>query len=135
VQQLLFSSKCVPHVFATSKQQQVTCWRLTLLLNFMYWDAGAGGGDALIVQQQQQQLLSSSGTSSSSSRKAGSALQRSTLLPALPNRQQPEVLQDGTWFPASLSSQHDINCVLTQQPGKLRTKDIKASGRHGLASL
>jgi hypothetical protein len=76
-------------------------------------------------QQQQQQHLSSSGTSSS--KKAGSTLQRSTLLPALPNRQQPEVLQEGTWFPASLSSQHDINCVLTQQPGKLRTKDIKAS--------
>jgi hypothetical protein len=90
----------------------------------MYRNAGAGGGDAFTVQQQH---LSSSGTSCSSSRKAGSTLQRSTLLPALPNRQQPEVLQEGTWFPASLSSQHDINCVLTQQLGKLRTKDIKAS--------
>ncbi|KAF6259574.1 hypothetical protein COO60DRAFT_995334 [Scenedesmus sp. NREL 46B-D3] len=88
---------------------------------------GAGGGDAFTVQQQQQQQqqqLSSSGTSS---RTAGSKLQRSTLLPALPSRQQPEVLQEGTWFPASLSSQHDVNCVLTQQPGKLRTKDMKGA--------
>ena len=81
--------------------------------------AGAGGGDAYTVQQKQTQLTSSS--------RAGSTLQRSTLLPALPNRQQPEVLQGDTWFPASLSTQHDINCVLTQQPGKLRTKDIKVS--------
>ncbi|WIA30506.1 hypothetical protein OEZ86_000590 [Tetradesmus obliquus] len=80
---------------------------------------GAGGGDAYTVQQKNTQLTSSS--------KAGSTLQRSTLLPALPNRQQPEVLQGDTWFPASLSTQHDISCVLTQQPGKLRSKDIKTA--------
>uniref|UniRef100_A0A383WQ08 HYDIN/VesB/CFA65-like Ig-like domain-containing protein n=1 Tax=Tetradesmus obliquus TaxID=3088 RepID=A0A383WQ08_TETOB len=80
---------------------------------------GAGGGDAYTVQQKQTQLTSSS--------KAGSTLKRSTLLPALPNRQQPEVLQGDTCFPASLSTQHDINCVLTQQPGKLRSKDIKTA--------
>lgn len=89
----------------------------TLLASGLCPTPGAGGGDAYTVQQKNTQLTSSS--------KAGSTLQRSTLLPALPNHQQPEVLQGDTWFPASLSTQHDINCVLTQQPGKLRSKDIK----------
>lgn len=28
-------------------------------------------------------------------------------------------------------SQHDVNMLLNQRPGKLQTKDIKASGRRG----
>jgi hypothetical protein len=96
-----------------------------LLVNCAH-TAGAGGGDAYTVQQKQQRQQQRQQQSLNGS-KASSTLQRSTLLPALPNRQQPEVLQGDTWFPASLSTQHDINCVLTQQPGKLRTKDIKVS--------
>jgi hypothetical protein len=97
---------------------------LQSLTGELWCAAGAGGGDAYTVRQQQQQTLGSSS-------KTVSTLQRSTLLPALPNWQQPEVLQGDTWFPATLSTQYDVNCVLTQQPGKLRTKDIKVSWTDG----
>eukprot|EP00879_Flechtneria_rotunda_P015739 GHRR01016461.1.p1 GENE.GHRR01016461.1~~GHRR01016461.1.p1 ORF type:complete len:388 (+),score=120.53 GHRR01016461.1:480-1643(+) len=33
----------------------------------------------------------------------------------------------GVYFPSTLSTQHDVNTVLNQSPGKLRTKDINVS--------
>jgi hypothetical protein len=37
----------------------------------------------------------------------------------------PEVQMQGTLVPKLISSHTDVNYVLTQQPGKLRTQDIK----------
>lgn len=81
--------------------------------------AGAGGGDAYTVDQQLHHNRSEGFSHSTG--------QQGTLLATIVNRQEQEIVVNGIHFPATLSSQHDVNCVLNQQSGKLRTKDIKVS--------
>lgn len=57
-------------------------------------------------------------------------LQTNTLLPVTSRHKKhhtQQLLVDGIYFPVSLATQHDVNSVINQQPGRLRMKDVKVT--------